>query len=243
MFCYPPPSIFNPMAQQTAPQPALLEVPGYRPGQKALLVFFETDCPTCQLALPYLNALKNDAVQVIALSQDDANATRRFVEQMGIRYRAELDKGLKLSRAYDPQSVPTFYLLDESGKVERSLVGFDKAGLNELARSLGQPEIAPANDGAPAWKPGCSSRHLEPETAEAQHAAGSEVVEEAAAPLLRHVGQAAGLITLADEEDPVEYCFRQFGDGLPVVPPTEARVSALLRACDLSPTTVIGRIP
>lgn len=223
------------MAQPTVPQSALLDIPGYRSGQKALLVFFETDCPTCQLALPYLNALKNDAVQVIALSQDDPAATRQFVEQMGIRYRVEMDQGLKLSRAYDPQSVPTMYLLDERGQIERSLVGFDKAGLNELARSLGQPEIAHTNDGAPAWKPGCSSRHLEPSAEEAPAAA-------AATPLLRRVGQAAGRITLA-EEDPVEYCFRQFGDALPVVPPTEERVAAMLRACELAPETVIARVP
>jgi redoxin len=231
------------MAQQTVAQPALLEVPGYHPGKRALLVFFETDCPTCQLALPYLNAFKNNAVQVIALSQDDAAATRRFVEQMGIGYRVEQDAGLKLSRAYDPQSVPTFYLLDERGQVERSLVGFDKAGLNELARSLGQPEIAPANDGAPPWKPGCSSRHLEPEATGAHDSAATQAAGEAATPLLRRVGPAAGRITLAETEDPVEYFFRQFGDALPVVPPTEERVSAMLRACDLSPETVIGRVP
>ncbi len=52
-------------------------IPGIQSGKKALLVFFETDCPTCQLALPYLNALKNDTVQVIGLSQDDEAATQR----------------------------------------------------------------------------------------------------------------------------------------------------------------------
>ncbi|HET7872287.1 MAG TPA: TlpA disulfide reductase family protein [Terriglobales bacterium] len=230
------------MAQQTVPQPALLEVPGYRPEQKALLVFFETDCPTCQLALPYLNALQREGVQIIALSQDGATATQQFVEQMGIRYRVEQDRGLRLSRIYDPQSVPTFYLLDERGQVERSLVGFDKAGLNELARSLGQPEIAPANDGAPAWKPGCGSRHLEPGNL-SRHDAGEAADGAATAPLLRRIGQAAGRIALADTEDPVEYCFRQFGDALPVVPPTEERVAAMLAACDIAPATVIGRVP
>ncbi|HEX7289283.1 MAG TPA: TlpA disulfide reductase family protein [Candidatus Angelobacter sp.] len=233
------------MAQQTVPQSALLDIPGYRPGQKTLLVFFETDCPTCQLALPYLNALGSDPVglQVIALSQDDPAATHQFVEQMGIRYRVELDQGLKLSRAYDPQSVPTMYLLDERGQVERSLVGFDKAGLNELARTLGRPEIAPAHDGAPAWKPGCGSRHLEPEATEHANASEASAVAEAATPLLRRVGQAAGRITLADDEDAVEYSFRQFGDALPVVPPTEERVAAMLRACDLAPETVVARVP
>src|ERR1700732_5136506 len=108
-------------------------IPGLQPGKKAVVVFFETDCPTCQLALPYLNALKQDSLQVIGLSQDDESATREFVNQLRISYPVELDSALKISRAYDPHNVPTFYLLDESGQVQRTLVGFDKQGLNELA--------------------------------------------------------------------------------------------------------------
>ncbi len=68
-------------------------IPGIQSGKKALLVFFETDCPTCQLALPYLNALKKDSVQVIGLSQDDEAATREFVRQLKIAYPVELDRG------------------------------------------------------------------------------------------------------------------------------------------------------
>src|SRR6476661_6746048 len=139
-------------------------IPGLQSGKKAVVVIFETDCPTCQLALPYLNPLKEDSIQVIGLSQDDERSTREFVSQLKISYPVELDSELKISRAYDPHNVPTFYLLDEDGRVQQTLVGFDKQGLNELASALGHPPIAPADDGVPAWKPGCSSRHLEPET-------------------------------------------------------------------------------
>src|SRR5215475_4933327 len=97
-------------------------IPGLQPGKKALLVFFETDCPTCQLALPYLNALGN-TVQVIGVSQDDEAPTREFVRQLNIKFSVQLDPGLKLSRVYDPQSVPTFYLLDENSQVQHTLVG------------------------------------------------------------------------------------------------------------------------
>src|SRR5262245_50189891 len=97
------------------PPQAATSIPGYRPGKKALLVFFETDCPTCQLALPYFNALGGDSAQVIALSQDDETRTREFVKRMGIVYSVELDRELNLSRAYDPQSVPATFLLDENG--------------------------------------------------------------------------------------------------------------------------------
>src|SRR5258708_20003854 len=90
-----------------------IAIPGYRPGKKALLVFFETDCPTCQLALPYFNGLAGDSLQVIALSQDDEARTQQFVKQMRITYPVELDRGLTLSRSYNPQSVPPTFPLDQ----------------------------------------------------------------------------------------------------------------------------------
>src|SRR5262249_15227330 len=151
--------------QQVEKAPA---VPGLKPGKKAVLVFFETDCPTCQLALPYLNALSADSAQVIGLSQDDEASTREFVRQLTIAYPVELDRGLKITRAYNPESVPTFYLLDEDGQVQSKLVGFDKEGLNDLAKALGHASIASSDDGAPAFKPGCSSRHLEPQVQSAE---------------------------------------------------------------------------
>src|SRR6476646_7514448 len=182
-------------------------VPGLQSAKKALLVFFETDCPTCQLALPYLNSLKRDSVQVIGLSQDDERSTREFVSQLKISYPVELDSGLKISRAYDPHNVPTFFLLDESGQVQRTLVGFDKQGLNELAAALGHSPIAPADDGAPAWKPGCSSRHLEPEA----QGTDQENAQENGAKMMRRTGDPATRITLSDEEDTFEYCRHKFG--------------------------------
>jgi peroxiredoxin len=225
------------MASQTMDQlPNLLSLPGYRRGKKALLVFFETDCPTCQLALPYLNALGADAVQVIGLSQDGHAHTQQFVKDMGIEYGVSVDSGLKFTRAYDPQSVPTMYLLDEDGKLQQTLIGFDKAGLNALAAALNLPAIADANDGSPDWKPGCGSRHLEPATEQgSDDAAGSS--------LLRRVGNAATRITLKDNEDALEYCRENFGDALPVVPPTVERVETMLKAYNLAPQNVVGRIP
>jgi hypothetical protein len=211
-------------------------IPGYQTGKKTLLIFFETDCPTCQLALPYFNALAGDSVQVIGLSQDDETSTQEFVKQLAIAYPVELDRELKLSKAYDPQSVPTSFLLDENGQLTKTLAGFDKAGFNDLASALGHPPIAPADDGAPAWKPGCSSRHLEP-----QGQTPSQGYE--SAPLLRRIAESAARIELQDNVDPVEFCYQQFGDALPVVPPTIERVAAMLKGCALAPASVVARVP
>jgi len=210
-------------------------IPGMQTGKKALLVFFETDCPTCQLMLPYLNVLAKDSVQVIAISQDGEAPTREFARAMQINYRIELDHGLKLSHAYNPQTVPALFLLDENGRVAQSLVGFDKTALNNLAAALDHAPIALPDDGAPAWKPGCSSRHLEPQSADSSSTNGS--------PLLRKTAEPAVRITLTDNVDPVEYCREQFGDALPVVPPTVEKVEVMVRASGLAAETVVGRIP
>jgi thiol-disulfide isomerase/thioredoxin len=216
-------------------------IPRLQSGKKAIVVFFETDCPTCQLALPYLNALKNDSIQVIGLSQDDERATREFVSQLRIAYPVELDSELKISRAYDPQTVPTFYLLDESGQVQKTLAGFDKHGLNELATMLGHPPIALSDDGAPSWKPGCGSRHLQTETQPVGQ--GEENIQGNRIKFLRRTGDPASRITLRDEEDPFEYCRKQFGDALPVVPPTIEKVEAMVNASGLAPETIVARVP
>jgi hypothetical protein len=218
-------------------------IPGFQPGKKALVVFFETDCPTCQLALPYLNAL-SDAIQVIGLSQDDDASTREFVRQLKIAYPVELDRGLKASRAYAPQTVPAFYLLGENGEVERTLAGFDKNGLNELAAALGHAPIAPADDGAPAWKPGCGSRHLEPQ-AHGEEEPGPSLPPQAFSrqTFLRPTAERAARITLQEDEDTFEYCRRRFGDALPVIPPAIEKVEAMAGASGLAPETVIARVP
>ncbi|HKV93150.1 MAG TPA: TlpA disulfide reductase family protein [Candidatus Angelobacter sp.] len=222
------------MPQQIAKAPA---IPGCHPGKQALLVFFETDCPTCQLALPYLNNLESGSVQVVGFSQDDEASTREFVRQLKINFPVELDRGLEITRAFNPQSVPTFYLLDEKMQVQRTMVGFDKGGLNELASALGHAPIAPLDDGAPDWKPGCSSRHLEPEQKTQTAEQGNDIR------FLRRTGDPASLISLSENEDPFEYCRSKFGDALPVIPPTVEKVEAMVRASGLLPQAVIARVP
>src|SRR5947209_14056223 len=204
------------------------------PGKPALLVFFETDCPTCQLALPYLNALAAAPVQLIGISQDDESATREFVRQLDIKFPVQVDHQLALSRAYDPHSVPTVFMVDGAGQISRTLVGFDKAGLNELAAALGQPAIAPEHDGAPRGKPGCSSRHLEPQSGNGANAKTQ---------FLRTSATRATRIAVPENDDPFEFCTRQFGDALPVVPPTIERVQMMLNACALLPESIVARVP
>ena len=199
-------------------------------GQPYLLVFLETDCPTCRLAIPYLNRLAEQSAQVRGISQDSDTLTRQFTEQTSVAFPVETDTDLRLSRAYDPVAVPAFVLIGADGYVKRAQIGFDKDELNAIAAEMGRRPIADAHDGAPQRKPGCSSRHLEP----SDSSASPEPLN-----LYAAVGSRASRIAVS--EDPYEYCFREFGDPLPVVPPTVERVERMMRGLD--PARVIGMIP
>jgi hypothetical protein len=196
-----------------------------------LLAILQTDCPTCRLITPYLNVLAS-AIPLTAISQDEENATLEYAHQMQVKFPLQRDPEFELSRKFGVITVPTLYALDEHDRIVRKEPGFDKNALNEIAALFGHPPVASPNDGAPAFKPGCASRHLE--------AQGKE--ESAPAlDLYSKRGRAASVADLAEREDPFEYCYRTFGDALPVIPPTPDRVAAMIAGRD--PHEVVARIP
>lgn len=234
---------------QTAPRFELKDLEGeslkFEPagdGRPALLVFFETDCPTCRLTFPYLNRLAglagNAGSRVIGISQDGVAETARFAEAMGVQFPILLDSNLEISRLYGPVAVPTLFLTGPDGSIARTQIAFDKAELNEIAGlMLGAPTvIADAFDGNPAAKPGCTSRHLEEADSDAGQAAP-------ALDLYSESGNPASRIELADDTDPVDYCLEHGFDPLPVVPPTVEKVARMVEAAGLPPERIVARVP
>ncbi|HJQ63599.1 MAG TPA: hypothetical protein VJ834_12105 [Burkholderiales bacterium] len=58
------------------------------------------------------------------------------------------------------------------------------------------------------------------------------------------IALAARKIEYGEHDDPMEVCFeRGWSDGLPVTPPTDARVARMLKGTTRSPTEIVGRIP
>ena len=199
-----------------------------------LLAVLQTDCPTCQLIVPYLNRFAAAGAPITALSQDPPAETQTFVRQMDIQFPLDQDQEWKSSIALGVETVPTLFLIDHDNHVTRTEPGFSKAALNELAAIFQVPPIAPAHDGAPAIKPGCSSRHLE------------VLTQDAPAPALdlhSRSGAKSSILDVPDTVDPFEYCFNTFGDALPVIPPTEDRVRKMLASVPNDPQEIIARIP
>ena len=226
-----------------------------------LLAFIETDCPTCRLTVPYLKHLAEapgpEGHRVVVISQDGGPETRELAEAYDVSFPVLLDVDLDASRSYDPPSVPALFLVGQGGQVEFSEVGFHKEDLNSVAErmlsDLGLPvrTVADLDDGAPLMKPGCASRHLESAMAVGSVEAfggASEGASVEASPepidLLPERAPRASRLTLAEDQDPYEYCMRAgFSPFLPVVPPTAERVDAFLAVIPHPPDRVVGLVP
>ena len=130
-----------------------------------LLVFWQAGCGACKMVAPYLTRLHESYDNVgwtfWTIAQDGSDEARRFVNERGFRPTVLVDgPALEVSDLYDPPATPTFYLIEPGARVTLEADGFDKEALNDISRQvagytgLGYVEIAPADDGNPAFKPG-----------------------------------------------------------------------------------------
>jgi hypothetical protein len=181
-----------------------------------LLVVVKRDCPTCAMLAPVLASLASAGVTII--SQDDPS----FPE--GIEMVVD-DRELDLSWRLGIDTVPTLLRLAGGGETDRA-VGWDRARWETLSGTSG------LGAGLPDRRPGCGSRTTEPGIAEALD--------------VRHRGPAlrSRRVELSPLEDEFEAMWALgWTDGLPVVPPTEARVLRMLDGTGRPADEVVAVVP
>jgi hypothetical protein len=135
------------------------------------------------------------------------------------------DRTLAASFAADIEVVPTLIRRAGGAEVARTH-GWDRA---EWRRIAGDPALGEA---LPAFRPGCGSRSREPN------------VHEHLVARFGDAGLASRRVAVGDWDDPIEACYdRGWTDGLPVVPPTDARILRMLAGTRRRPEEVVGRVP
>jgi hypothetical protein len=206
------------------------------PGSRgALVCFVKEDCPTCNEVMPVLDALNRsvDGALDMLVAGQTREGNRRLKEQHGPGFPILDDSTLKVSFAFDIDTVPTLFLCDAQGVPERTLVGFVRDEWRELAELLAERAGASAPsidwDALPEWRPGCGSLSVDPVIADRLRA-------EAENGPLR-----ARRIEIASQDDEFEFMFDQgFSDGLPLIPPTPERVVRMLSGTSRDPQEVVG---
>ena len=139
-------------------------IPGSLQGRPAVLVFCKTSCPTCDLAFPYFDRLREaypEGWELWAISQDAPDRSSDYAKRLGMTYPVLLDApGFVASKLYDPPATPTVFVVGRDGRVEYATHGFAKDDMNEIAARIAghvgmeAVVIAPEEDGNPAFKPG-----------------------------------------------------------------------------------------
>lgn len=184
-----------------------------------LVAIVKRDCPTCALVGPVLAQLRARGAEGLTVySQDDPT----FPEATG---GALDDSGLEVSFALDLDTVPTL-LRVRAGEEQARIVGWSREQWEAFTGLAGLgPDLPP-------HRPGCGSRTQDPAVAAAHATREGE----------RHLR--ARRVDLGDEEDVAEAMYaRGWSDGLPLVPPTPARVVRMLAGTTRAADEVVAVVP
>ncbi len=203
-----------------------------------LLCFVKEDCPTCGLTMPLIEAAHSSfglSVGVLAIGQD-AEGNAKLVQRHSLTVPMLDDSALKVSFAFELDTVPTIILADSRGAELRRFVGFGRDDWREmfaeLARLSGVDSPSIDWKSYPESRPGCGSKSVEPGIAERLEAES------------RGDKLTARRIELGDAEDVFEFMFeRGLTDGLPVVPPTPERVMWMLTGTRRDPRELVAIAP
>ncbi len=183
-----------------------------------LVIVAKRDCPTCTLIQPVYGQLAGSGLGLTVISQDDPAFPPGLADVVD-------DRALARSWALNIETVPTLLRLRGGEEVGRA-VGWHRADWEALT---GLSDLGPD---LPEARPGCGSRSVEPGMAEELAARFGDLP------------MTSRRIEVVMPEDPHETCFeRGWSDGLPVVPPTPARVLRMLQGTRRRPDEVIGDVP
>ena len=110
----------------------------YQKGELVVLAFYKHECPTCQLAIPFLEQIhrrgRGAKVRFLGVMEDEKADAVAFAKKYAIMMPFVLEEEpYATSEAYGLTNVPTVMLLDAHRKVQWIQVGFAKKAYQELA--------------------------------------------------------------------------------------------------------------
>jgi hypothetical protein len=182
-----------------------------------LVAIVKRDCPTCLMVVPVLQEIMQHSDLKI-YTQDDPTFPEGFD---GVADDTSLDASYRL----DVEIVPTLVRFENGVEIDRTY-GWDRAEWEKVVGANGLGIELPAS------KPGCGALNQD--------------LDRSAELRIRHgdTPMTSRLVPLGAKEDTIEACYeRGWSDGLPVVPPTQERVLAMLEGTTREADEVLGLMP
>ena len=184
---------------------------------EGLVAIVKEDCPTCELVVPVLRQLA-ERTDLTVFTQDNPD----FPSEISNRH---FDEDLAISWHNEIETVPTLLMVKDGREIGRT-VGWSRSLWESIS------EVSELGTELPDQRPGCGSLSVDPSLATALE--------------LRFGASSfnARTVDFAELEDTHEAIYdRGWTDGLPVVPPSEERVLAMLQGTTRSSDEVIATVP
>jgi hypothetical protein len=181
-----------------------------------LIIVCKRDCATCTMLLPVFAEIDASDTPLVIYTQDDPSFPANV---------SSVAHDASLERSYDLkiEVVPTIIHM-KNGQEKARHFGWNKAEWRAITG------IETLGEGLPDSRPGCGARNVEPGIAEELEARYGDTLKS------RH-------IDVAPLTDDMELGYDMgWSDGLPVVPPTPARVLRMLKGTTRTPDEIVGVI-
>ncbi len=95
-------------------------------GKKVMINFWATWCPPCKAEMPAMQQLYNQAngyFDILAINIDPQNDVKGFVSENRLTFPILLDESGKTNQGYSIISIPTTFLINEKGIIEKKHIG------------------------------------------------------------------------------------------------------------------------
>jgi hypothetical protein len=215
------------------------EKPFVFPSDKPTLVcFVKQDCETCNLTAPIIEQFYKaygSRANIWLIGQSSAG-NQALKADHNLTLPILDDTSLQTSFAWDFEIVPAIFWSAKGTQIDKQFEGFVRDEWDALNVEIAiRLDMKPAKiewDVLPAWRPGCASKHLDPDINDRLRAEADD------SPIR------ARKIEVASADDVAEFMFDQgFSDGLPLVPPTPERVIRMLSGTRRNPQDIIATMP
>jgi peroxiredoxin len=182
----------------------------------AVVVFANDECPTSAMTIrrlaPLARELSTAGISVAVVFEDPLEVAARAARRAGFPGTVLSEPApYDVSSSYELMTVPTTVLVGSDRRQIKRVIGWDADGLDGLLAKACELVAAPplqVTRDQPQRKPGCAAKNT-------------------------YDSETLSALDSATESDELEEMFeRGWTDGLPVVPPTRARVDAMLAGRD-----------
>ncbi|MGM0901004.1 MAG: redoxin domain-containing protein [Bacillota bacterium] len=95
-------------------------------GRKVMINFWATWCPPCKAEMPAMQQLydhANSYMDILAINIDPKNDVAGFVRENQLTFPILLDESGKVNEDYSIISIPTTFLINEEGMIEKKHIG------------------------------------------------------------------------------------------------------------------------